>query len=52
MVFKFSKSDDSPNQQLNRKIKKLDTFNKIKVCTGYELDGGTLTVMPNQLSMP
>ncbi len=32
------------------KLDVLDTFNTIKICTGYELDGETLTVMPNQLS--
>ena len=29
------------------KIDKLDSFDKIKVCVGYELDGRLLDVMPS-----
>ncbi|MGL1902731.1 MAG: adenylosuccinate synthase [Fibrobacterales bacterium] len=32
------------------KLDVLDTFDTIKICTDYELDGETLTVMPNQLT--
>jgi hypothetical protein len=43
MVFKFSKSDDSLNQQLNRKIKKLDTFNnKVVFINGFNASGKTM----------
>ncbi len=32
------------------KLDVLDTFDSIKICTGYELDGETLDLIPNQLS--